>query len=111
MLWQLDEIQVCAEGEIFAIGNGQENLVAYRLPFQIGSFTRLCRLHVSLCQNYPPLYWDGKPETPRRCGLRAHRSWQEPTPEIWRRETVYLLTQIYVCRVSNIEIWGSHPRS
>ena len=45
--WQLDEFQVCADGEIFTIGKSQENLVAYRLPFDIGSLTRLNRLHGS----------------------------------------------------------------
>src|ERR1035437_8060632 len=103
MLWQLDEIQVCAEGEIFAIGNGQENLVAYRLPFHIGSLTRLRRLHVSLCQNYPPLYLGWKVGDASQIWSPCHRSWQEPTPKIRRRETVYFLTSIHVCRISNIE--------
>jgi hypothetical protein len=56
VMWQLDKFQVWADGEIFVIGKGQENLVAYRLAIRIGSFTRLHRVHVSACQNNPPLY-------------------------------------------------------
>jgi hypothetical protein len=56
VMWQLDKFQVCADGEIFTIGKGQENLVAHRLAIRIGSFTRLHRVHVSARQNNPPLY-------------------------------------------------------
>jgi hypothetical protein len=71
VMWQLDEFQVYAECEIFTVGNGQENLVAYRLPFDIGSLARLQRLHVSSCQNNPPLNWDETSETLRGYGRLA----------------------------------------
>jgi hypothetical protein len=47
MMCQLNKLQVCADGEIFTIGKGQENLVAHRLAIRIGSFTRLHWVHVS----------------------------------------------------------------
>jgi hypothetical protein len=78
MMWQLNKLQVWADGEIFTVGNGQENLVAHRLAIRIGSFTRLRRLHVSVRQNNPPLYWVEMLETPGKYGLYAIRRGKRP---------------------------------
>src|SRR5579863_5573084 len=102
---QLDEFQVCADRKIFTIGKGQENLVAYRLPFRIGSFTRLHHLHVSSCQNNPPFYWVGTPGTLRGYGRCAIDRGKRLPPEIWRWETLYLFPLIHVCRASNIKVY------
>ena len=100
---QLDEFQVFADGEIFTVGNGQENFVAYRFTNRVGSFTRLRPPHVSSCQNNPPLYWNGTLETPHRYGPCAIDHSERRTPETWRRETLYLGPLVHVCRASNIE--------
>jgi len=56
MMRQVDEFQVFADGKIFNIGYRQKNLIAYRLPIRIGSFTSLHRFRVSSWQNNPPHY-------------------------------------------------------
>ena len=73
VMWQLDKFQVSADGEIFVIGKGQEDLIAYRFAIRIGSFARLHRVHVTSCQNNPPLYRAEMLETPGQNGLRAVR--------------------------------------
>ena len=112
VMWQLDKFQVRADGVVFVIRKGQEDLVAYRFAIRIGSFTRLHRVHISSRQNNPPPYRTELLETPGQNGLRAIRCGKRSLKYGAGRHFILLCqflsvghqTVIYtLCRISNSE--------